>query len=242
MEANEESGAISADREPAAERTTAPGLPARISLLLFSPGSLFERLRERPLWIDMLLLLVALNIVGNLILPEELLRQMAERQLPPDADPAAVEGSLRLLRIGSLVGGVIFVPIWAVIVAGYALVVYNVFLAGEATFRQLLSVSVHALFLLTFGSLLTLLLMIASGETGTALAFHLLAPGLDAEGWLYRFLHGLNVFGIWTAVVLGIGIGHLYPRRSAGAAIALMLGTYVVLKAVAATIPALSGS
>lgn len=225
----------------ASEGPSAPNLLARIGLVFFSPAELFDRLKERPVWLDALLLLVALAVLGNLLLPEEILRQMAERQLPPDADPAQLEGSLRLLRIGSVVGALIFTPLWAVIVAGFLLVVYNVFLAGEATFRQLLSVTVHALFALTLGGLLTLGLMVASGEIGAALALHLLVPGLETETWLYRFLHGLNVFGLWTAVLLGIAVSRIYPARSAGSGVALLLVTYVFLKAISAFIPALAG-
>lgn len=219
----------------------ATNLAVRIGLLLFAPGELFERLRHRPVWIDALLLLLALNVVGNLILPEELLRQMAERQLPPDADPAALEGSMRFLRISSLIGAVVFTPLWAVLVAGYLLLVYDVLLGGEAGFRRLFSASVHALLVLALGGMLTLGLMIARGEVGAALALHLLAPGLEAEGWLYRFLHGLGVFGLWTAVLLGIAASRMYARRRAAPAVALLVGTYVVLKALMALIPGVGG-
>lgn len=220
---------------------TLPNLLVRIGLVLFSPAELFDRLRARPAWVGALLLLVALNLVGNLIVPEELLREMAARQLPADADPAALGDGVRFLRIGSIVGGLIFTPLWAVLVAGYVLLVYTVFLGGEATFRQVLSASVHALVILAIGGMLTLLLMIARGELGAALALHLLVPGLETGGWPYRFLHGLNVFGLWTAVVLGIGVGRVYVRN-AGPAIALLLATYVALKAIAGFIPPLAGS
>lgn len=220
----------------------APNLVARVGLLFFSPGELFERLRQRPAWLDALLLLVAVNVVGNLLLPDELLRQMAESQLPADADPEALQGSVGFIRTFAIVGAILFTPLWAVLVAAYLLVVYNVFLAGEATFRQLMSVSVHALIVLTLGGLATLGLMVAGGEIGVALALHLLVPGLESGSWAYRFLHGINVFGLWTAAVLGIGVSRLYPRRGAGAAAALLVATYVILKAITASVPGMVGA
>lgn len=225
-----------------ADAATRAGLPTRIGWLLLSPATLFDRLRARPAWLDALLLLVALNVVGNLILPDELLRRMAESQLPADADPTALEGSVRFLRLSSLLGAVVFTPLWAVVVAAYLVLVYDVVLGGEAGFRRLFSASTHALLVLALGGLLTLALVVARGDIQTALALHLVVPGLEAGGWLYRFLHGLNVFGLWTAAVLGIGVSRLYPRRRAGPAAAFLIATYVLLKAGAAFVPALGGA
>lgn len=220
----------------------APNLAVRVGLVLFSPAELFDRLRRRPVWLDVLLLLVALNVVGNLLLPEELLRQMAESQLPADADPQSLEGSVGWLRTFSIVGAIVFTPLWAALVAGYLLLVYNVLLGGEASYRRLFSATVHALVVLTLGGLLTLGLMVARGEVGVALALHLLVPGLESGSWAYRFLHGINVFGVWTAVVLGVAVSRVYPRRGVGGAVALLVGTYVVLKATAALLPGTGGA
>lgn len=220
----------------------APSLALRIGLVLFSPAELFDRLRERPVWLDVLLLLVAVTVVGNLLLPEELLRQMAQSQLPADADPQSLEGSVGWLRTFSIVGAIVFTPLWTALVAGYLILVYNVLLAGEASYRQLFSATVHALVVLTLGGLLTLGLMVARGEVGVALALHLLLPGLESDGWAYAFLHGINVFGVWTAVVLGVAVSRLYPRRGAAGAAALLIGTYVGLKAIAALLPGTGGA
>lgn len=231
-------------RRPAGEADArgAPNLAVRVGLLLVSPGELFERLRERPVWLDALLLLVVLNVVGSLALPDDLLRQMAQSGLPADADPAALEGSLGFIRTSTLVGAVVFTPLWAVLVAGYLLVVYDVVLAGEAGFRRLFSAWAHALVVLALGGMLSLLLMIARGEIGAVLALHLLVPGLESGGWWYRFLRGLDIFGLWTAVLLAIAVSRVYPRRTVRAAAAFLIGTYAILKAVVASIPGLAGA
>lgn len=218
-----------------------PALPGRAARLLFAPAELFDLLRARPVWLDALLLLVALNVLGSLIVPDDLLSRMAESRLPADADPAALEGSVRFLRLSSLVGAAVFTPLWAVLVAGYLALVYDVVLGGEAGFHRLFSASTHALLVLALGGLLTLALVVARGDLQTALALHLLVPGLEAGSWLYRYLHGLNVFGLWTAGLLGVAVSRLYPRRRAGAAAAFLLATYAILKAGAAFLPAASG-
>jgi hypothetical protein len=67
-----------------------------------------------------------------------------------------------------------------------------------------------------------------------SLSLDLLLPGLDEDGFVYGFLHGLNLFSIWAAVVLGIGVSRLYPKSSAGSAAFAILSLYVVFKAVVA--------
>ena len=79
---------------------------------------------------------------------------------------------------------------------------------------------------------LTLPLILSTGNLRSALSLQLLVPGMDGDGWLYGFLNGLNLFGLWTMVALGIGISRIYPKVSAGSAISLLVGMYVLLKAV----------
>ncbi|MEN8145506.1 MAG: hypothetical protein ABFS14_11210, partial [Gemmatimonadota bacterium] len=57
----------------------------------------------------------------------------------------------------------------------------------------------------------------------------------------FKFLNGLNLFGIWTAVVLGIGMSRLYPKVSAGTATGILLGSYVTLKLIGAALGGLGG-
>ncbi|MFQ5680242.1 MAG: YIP1 family protein [Gemmatimonadota bacterium] len=218
-----------------------PNLAVRCIQVFFSPGELFDRLKAHPVWVGILLVLIALNVIGGLLLPEEILRQLAARQLPTNADAATLERSLSVLRIGGIVGGVLFLPVLGAAIAGILAVIYNVLLGGEARYRQLFSVTLHSLLVLSVGGLLTVYLMAASGEAGAALALHLLARGLDTGTWVYRFLHGINVFGLWTAALLGIGVSRIYPRREAGGAVTLLVGLYVGLKAIVAFFPSLSG-
>lgn len=213
-----------------------PGLHARLVQVFVSPGELFEALARRPAWIGALVVVTLLSVVGALLLPVELLRQAMEAQIPADADPAQMDqvlGVARMWTIGvSLVGPALMVAV----IAGLLLVIYNVLLGGEATYRQLFAATAHAFVILSAGSLLVLGLAVAREDMNVALALHLLVPGLEEGGYLYRLLHGLNVFGLWTAAVLGIAVSRIYPRRRAGAAAAVIIGLYVASKAVTALI------
>lgn len=211
-----------------------PGLHVRLGQLVASPGRLFEGLRAEPAWIGAMALLVAASLVTTLLLPEEIIREAMLAEAPADADVSSLEDAMGIARIAQYVFSVLGPPLVTLIVAGVLLFVFNVVLGGEAAFRQLFSVSAHALLIPFLGGLVVLPLIISTGDPQTALALHLLVPGLEADGYVYRLLHGLNVFGLWACAVLGIAMSRLYPARTTGMAAGVIGGLYVGMKAVAA--------
>lgn len=210
-------------------RASLSTLPRRIAQVFLSPGELFEFLRERPLWLDVLLLMVATNVLANLLIPEETLREIIVQNMPSDAEPAQVDALVGFTRTWGFILAVIGTPISVAIVAGVIALAYNVVLGGEARYRQLFSATTHAYIILVAGGLLTLGLLLAGGRQ-VVLSPALLLPELG-EGYFGRFLGRINIFALWTAVVLGIGVGRLYPGRSAGAAAAYLLALYAILVA-----------
>ena len=213
-----------------------PSLPARIAQVFFSPAALFDRLKAKPVWLSALLTLIVVSLLVNIVIPEELIRQLVMEQLGDNPEPAQIDAYMRIAGIVRYIGPVVFTPILAVILAGSVLLIWNLVLGGESSFAQTMSVSTHTLFIPTLGGLLTVPLMIAAGDATVALSLDLLVPGLDEEGYVYRFLHGLNLFSIWAGVVLGIGVSRLYPKASAGSAALVILSLYVVFKAVSAAV------
>lgn len=222
------------DGDPRGTAASAPELPnlaLRAVQVFGAPGRLFERLRERPAWLGALLLVVGISLASSLLVPEELVRQAFLSGLPEGADPSQVEGQLEFFLTFRHVLSAVIPPIAIVVVAGILLFVFNLLFGGEASFRQMLSATSHAMLIPTVGGLLTLPLMQATGDIQTAMALHLLVPGLE-EGYLYRFLHGLNVFSLWAGVALAVAVSRFYPSRTVGGASATILGLYVAMKAV----------
>jgi hypothetical protein len=212
-------------------------LPSRIVKTFVSPGELFEELREDPVWLGALLVVVAGGIVSSLLIPEELMREAMLSQagargegVPPEQVDRMVTFGTWFARIGSVVGPFIL----AGVIAGFMSFTFNLVMGGRVSFRQLFSASSHALLIPTFGGLVTLPLILASGDLNTALALHLLVPGLEEGSYAYHLFRGLNVFSLATAGVLGVAVDRMDPKRKAGTAAAVMVGTYVALKAVLA--------
>lgn len=211
-----------------------PALPKRTLMTFVSPGALFDRLEEEPVWLDVMVLVAVLSLASTLLIPEELVREAMMQQAPEGAGAEQVEQMSGFIRTTGMVAAVIGPLFVAAVVAGASHLIFTLVLGGRCTYRKLFSAASHMMLVPTVGTLLTVPLILSTGDVQTTLAFHLLAPGLDAGSYLYRLLHGLNVFGLAGAAVMGVAVGRLYEKRSAGSATAVMLALYVALKAVMA--------
>ncbi len=214
-----------------------PSLPVRVVQVFTAPARLFDALREHPRALGALLVVIALGLVAQALIPAELVREAALASLPADAPPEQVAAVERFMGVSNAirwVGTVIFPPIMILFVAGFILLVWNVMMGGEATFRSVLACTAHSYIVLAVGGLVTLPLMLARQDLRTTFSLHLLAPGLDPGTYAFRLLQGLNLFGLWTMVVLGIAVSRLYPKVRAGSAVTVMVLAYVVLKALLA--------
>ncbi len=134
-------------------------------------------------------------------------------------------------------GGFILVlsPIIGVILTGILFAVFNAVLGGEATFKQLFSVWTHASVISALGQLFTAPLNLARGAVGSATNLGVLLPMLDEGSFLGRLFGMVDLFVIWWVIVLAIGLGVLYRRRTQPIALGLF-GVYAVIAVVAAVV------
>lgn len=227
------------EREPTDRRTSpggtgteettdgeAPNLATRATLVFAAPGRLFDALREDPAWIGMLALVVALSMIGAYLIPQEIFLEAALDQMPAEMSREEAlqqaEPWVKLRYVTAVLAPIIIVTF----LAGLLLFVFNVVLGGQASFEQLFSTAVHSFLIPAVGGLLTVPVIRATGDIQTALSLHLLFPILE-EGFLYRLLRSLNVFGLWACVVLGIGVSRMYAGRQVTTAVGTVLGFYL---------------
>lgn len=223
------SGADSGDGEPGL-----PGLPKRAVQVFVAPGELFDRLREDPVWLDVMLLVVGLSVAYTLLIPEELLREAMMQQAPEGAGAEQVEQMAGWMSWFRIVAAVIGPVIGAAVVAGVAHLVFTLVLGGRSTYRQLFSATAHMMLVPTVGTLVTLPLIISTGDMQTTLSLHLLFPGLESGSFAFRLLRGLNVFGLAGAGIMGVAVSRLYDNRSPGSAVSVMIVIYAVYVAAGA--------
>jgi hypothetical protein len=218
-----------------------PNVGVRVMEVFTSPGKLFSALAARPVWLGALVLVLALSVVSQVIIPEEVLRQSMLDSVGPDASAdqiAAVEnmaGFARIIQIGSTV---IVGPLFMAFIAGLLMLVYSVIMGGTGTFAQMFSVVTHASIISAVGGLLGSLVIMATADVDRQLTLRLLAPGTADDSFIAIFLNGMNIFVLWAFVAMGIGVSRVYPKVSAGSAIGLILGSYVAVVAIIAAIRA----
>lgn len=216
-----------------------PNILVRFIRVFVAPAALFDALRERPVWLDALLVSIVVGVAIQFMIPAEMMREAIMSGLPADASPEQVETTEKIAgftrSFGWIMGTVFTLGLFAFL-AGLLKLVYGVLLGGAITFKQMFSATVHAQLINTAGALVTLPLIRATGDLRSTLSLHLLAPDLDRGSWLLGFLQGLSLFGLWTMVVLGIAVSRISPKVSATSAIAFLVGLYVLLMAVWAAI------
>ena len=214
-------------------------LPTRIMQVFIAPATLFDELKATPKWIGAALVVIGLGLVVQALVPVELIREMALSSLPSDAPPeqvAAIEQFMGVSNVIRWVGTFVFPILIMLFVSGFILLVWNAILGGEAAFPAILACTAHSYIVWAAGGLITLPLVLARQDLRTTFSLHLLTPWLDSGSYAYRFMAGLNLFGIWTMILLGVAVSRLYPKVSATSASIVMVVSYVVFKAILAII------
>jgi hypothetical protein len=207
-------------------------LPMRVVQLVFSPGRLFDALRERPVWFWTLALGSVLVVSGVLAIPTEIWGEMVRTQLLESGQPVpeGIESQGGLFRIGGAIAAGLFWFVVAFISAGVVTVIFGFVLGDEVRYRQVLSAVSHTALVAALGSLLVLPLRIAQRDPQLTLSLGTFLPGL--EGYAGALLRGLDLFGIWSYLLLALAITRFDRRRGFGVAAGVLLTMFVGLIAV----------
>jgi hypothetical protein len=216
-----------------------PGpLPRRVVDTFFSPGELFSRFGPDAPWGATLLIATLLSAAAFLLIPTELVVEQARERMAAQpgaagADPAAMAGFLRAVMIG---GNLVAVPLMTILVAGVLVLVFRVFMDGEAGYRQYLAVASHVAIVGAVGTAVTVPLMVATGNLQHQLSLALLAPMLETDTFAFRFLNGMNVFVLWQVALYAVAAGVMNREVATGKAAAVLFAVYAAIVAAIAFI------
>jgi len=109
--------------------------------------------------------------------------------------------------------------------------------AGRVSFAQVLAVVVHAGVILAVGRLVAAPLVYARETTASATTVGAWFSTLDEASPIARFLGAIDLFTVWWAVVLGIGVAVLSGQRARTCAL-WILSAYVGIALIAAAVMA----
>lgn len=176
--------------------------------VLFEPGAVFERVREKPRF---LMPFIGLSVVQMIVTFLNLPFIKAMMQARAASAPAGGPDPSKFAAIG-----IVFVPIGIALILLLATLVLWVLVSvmgGETKFSAMLSVvtyaSVPTVVLLSIVAAIVLQMkgvgsVTSPADMQPALGLDLLAPG--ATGFMGAVLKGVNPFSIWGLVLTAIGV------------------------------------
>jgi hypothetical protein len=232
-------------------------LVARYLGIVTSPKATFASIVAHPKWFGMLALTaVIVTVFVVLPLTTEAGRQAAlDQQIESmksmgftvnDQMYEAMEKGASRMPYTTGLTILVLAPIFAVIISGLLFAIFNAALGGEAKFKQVLAVVAHAGAFMSgvVFSLSAILVGCINYVRGTAMTgvanLGAALPMLPERSFLASFLGAMDFFMIWYLVVLAIGLGVLYRRRTQPIAITL-LTIYALIAIVIALVKSRAG-
>jgi hypothetical protein len=123
---------------------------------------------------------------------------------------------------------IIFGIIMSLLMAAILWAVFNAAMGGEATYKKILAIVVHASVISALGQLFTGPINYFRGAVTSATSLGALLPMLDDQSFMGRLAGMLDIFIVWWLIVLAIGLAVLYRRKTQPIFITLF-GVYVVI-------------
>lgn len=215
----------------------------RLIAVLVSPIRTFQSIAERPTWVPALVVLVALTIVSSVIVFQRI--DMAEVIRDATAERGQQVTDEQIEQFAGIQSKIGFgcAILWPV--AGYfigALVLMAAFniVGGEIKYPASLAVTLHGMMPWAVASVLAVPVVLSQqsldyatlkngGVLASSAAF--LAPA-ETGPVLRGLLASLDVFSLWTAVLLAIGFGIAakVSRARAAATVGVIWAIYIALK------------
>jgi len=212
-------------------RVGAGSAPARRSLLwrfvgiLVSPRETFEAVAAHPKWLGMLAvttLTVAILVGGFLMtaVGQQAWLDQTEAQAAAFGNPMNDEQYERMQRMMPFAGYlavaqfVIMVPLVTVALAGLAFGIFGAILGGDASFRQVYAVVVHAGVIGVVQQVFAVPLNYLRESLSSPTNLSVFVPMLPEGSFVTRLLGTVDLFIVWWTIVLAIGLATLYRRRT----------------------------
>ena len=217
-------------------------LVARVVGIITAPRATYESIVAHPKWFGMLALCaVGLGVlIGGFLLTkvgqdawlDAALNSPFSGQVS-DQQIQAMEKMAPYVGYGTVVYMLVLVPIFMAILAGILYAVFNAAMGGNATYKQVFTVVVHAGPVGLLSQLFTVPLNYFRGTMTSATTLAVLLPMLPEKSFAARLLGMIDLFLVWQLIVLSIGLAVLYRRRTQPIATALLV-VYVLIAVIVA--------
>jgi hypothetical protein len=226
-------------------------LAARFVGIITSPKATFASVVAHPKWLGMLAVTTVL-IAAFSALP---LTTPAGRQAGLDQQVESMkslgfevndqmydqmEKSSQMAPYTTGISVLFISPIFTIVVAGILFAIFNAAMGGEASFKQVFTVLVHASAVSALSTVFSGIINYFRGGVSSAANLGALLPMLPQGSFVANLLGTVDVFLIWYIIVLAMGLAVLYRRRTQPIAISLMV-FYAVIAVIIAVVKSRAG-
>lgn len=216
-----------------------PGLFARAVGIILSPKDTFGHIAAQPRWFGALATVAVLGavIMGGFMATEvgqSAWLDQAVTSTERMGNTVSDEQYARMEKMAPYAayfsGGsmLAILPVGLLVTAGILWAVFNTFLGGGATFKQVFAIVAHSAFVWVVGWVFTVPLNYARESMSSPTNLSVLVPMLDENAFMTRLLGSIDLFMVWWTIVLAIGMAVLYRRRTPPILITF-LGIYAVI-------------
>jgi hypothetical protein len=221
----------------------------RIIGVLFSPKATFEDIARKPGWVLPVLLSTVMGILVTAALNQrvdwrDVISQQIEKS--PRASNLSAEQKQQQIELGSKISanivyavGVVGSILFALVVGAVMMLAYNLLGGAGASFSQSFGIAAHTLVtgLVSTPIFLLVLFLKPKGtidpENPVVTNLAAFLPDESAK-WLVALCKSIDIFTLWTLVLLAIGFAAVNPKKLRGSksyAIAFSVwGAVVVVK------------
>jgi len=216
----------------------------RLSGVLFEPSVAFGDIAAHPRWWPPLAIIIVMSMVfiytfSQRVGWERFIRQQMEtnsrvQQMDPAAREQAVAMQLKFIPVTVYGFAIVGTPVGALIIAGVLLLIFRTFLGAEISFRQVYAVYCYSLVPLMLSSIMGFAVMMLKDPD----QFDLQNPAptnigafLDATTtpkWQYSLASSIDVFTLWTLVLLATGLSVASRKISWSTAIVWVVGSWAL--------------
>ena len=191
------------------------GLFSRIIGIFFSPGKTFQDIQIKSNWLVPAIILVVFSLgfvflTKPIILKDaktQALAQIEKQNLTPEQTEQALARAEKITSIMIFVGPAVGSFVVFFILAAIWLFISNTILGGNATYSQMLGVTIYKDFIGVLAMLVKLPIILAQQTMNVHFSLATFMSDSAQTTFLYKMLSKVEVFNIWIIAVLCIGIG-----------------------------------
>jgi len=238
---------------PASSPAPSRSFASRVVGVLTSPRATYADVAARPRWLGVLLFVLIVTLAPLMWLLSTAVGQRAviDQQLQTieafggtvtDVQYQQLQRMAPYARYFAAGSQAVMLPLVTLAIAGIAFAVFNGGLGADAAFRQVFSVVSFSGVVMALRALFATPLNYANESLSSPTNLAAVMPMFEDNTFAARLLGSVDLFLIWWAVNLAIGLGVLYKRRTAPIATTMLIVYGAIALTIAAVRTVLAGA